>query len=592
MVYKARQVQLDRTVAVKMLEVVENAEALARFEREAAALNLLKHRNIVLFYGYGIWHQAPYMVMEYLEGVSLQQVLCHNVPLGVDRSISIVQQICDGLACAHANGVVHRDLKPSNVLLPRDAEGQELVKLIDFGLAKLMPEHGRRVQKLTEAGFAIGSVLYMSPEQCTGRAVDSRSDIYAVGALLHHCLTGVPPFDGEHSVVVMHKHLNEMQPRLEQYIPHVDKLDGLQRIIDKAMCKDHELRYQTVQELMADLVLLRTGHSSEITPALRSIATIAEPDKKTRRQRSILLPIAIAAAFMFISLAVLQPFLFQPPVNQQRNSLQLYQDAMALQPNYDRRRLHILEEALERNTVDGLLRTLNVMDIHGQLGYGYASIGDNKRAQKNLSQAIELGMAANLDVSVYETQLGSALEAAGKYAKAEAAFKDILTKNAGTGYQRLEAMKSLGNCLTEEKQYEAAIAMYRKGIAHLTPEDRERIPFLLGCSRIELLQGKDAEAKTDLKRIDDCEGEQPVSSTRVSRLVQEANLLANQKNMHAADEKIAQALEILKSIHPALVMNWTLVDMANYSKALERMSMSGHADELQRAVGRFGLSQH
>jgi serine/threonine protein kinase len=252
-VYLSRQIGMERMVALKILRNDSgyslDGEARARFEREVQTLSTLRHRSIVTVYGAGVSNGLPYMAMEYVEGKSLSSLLSANKPLPLNMVTHIAIQICEALHCAHAHGVIHRDLKPNNIIVADNGE----VKLIDFGLAKLMPGAAVKDQQLTEAGSAVGSVLYMSPEQCLGQAVDARSDIYGFGCVLYHCLTGVPPFVGDHSVAVMHQHVQSQLPRLAEVIPNVVLSDGWQDLLDVATAKESKDRYQTAAELLADV---------------------------------------------------------------------------------------------------------------------------------------------------------------------------------------------------------------------------------------------------------------------------------------------------------------------------------------------------
>lgn len=260
-VYTATQIGFDRTVALKFLDwkmTSENEEALARLEREAQALSRLQHKNIVTVYGlHRSASHGPFLAMEFLAGQSLQQLLSNRKPLTTERSVEIAIQICEALMCAHSHHIVHRDIKPSNIILGE----QYGLKVIDFGLIKLLPEYGRTLQQLTEAGCAIGSVLYMSPEQCTGSACDERSDIYAVGCVLHHCLTGAPPFEGDHSVAVMHRQLHDAAPLLSDVCPERSYPEKLQDVLNKAMAKAPDDRYKDAAALMEDLKLIAAGKS-------------------------------------------------------------------------------------------------------------------------------------------------------------------------------------------------------------------------------------------------------------------------------------------------------------------------------------------
>jgi serine/threonine protein kinase len=275
LVYKAYQHQLDRLVAIKMLNVrfVED-ESRLRFEREAVTLNNLKHRNIINFYGYGVHEDAPYLVTEYLEGRSLEARVRSDGPLSLVDCLRICQQICEALHCAHANDVVHRDLKPSNIMLNESLQETQ-VKLIDFGLVKLMPVGGKEAQQLTDVGQTVGSVLFMSTEQCLAEPTDQRSDIYSLGCLMHYCLTGNPPFYAEQSVMVMMEHVNSPPPTLSSVCPMTAFPEAVQRIISKAMEKKPADRYQTVRAMSLDIIALLADLSTGSIPNVAAIAQSA-----------------------------------------------------------------------------------------------------------------------------------------------------------------------------------------------------------------------------------------------------------------------------------------------------------------------------
>jgi serine/threonine protein kinase len=256
-VYEAMQRGLQRLVALKLLtaEISTDASDVARFEREALTLSKLSHPNIVQFYSYGKAGTLPYIVMERLRGSSLQELLFANQPLDQALTLSVAIQVCDALAHAHSAGVFHRDIKPSNILLTEN----NTVKLIDFGLARLVSQVP--MQKLTQTGMAVGSVLYMSPEQCTGLPVTERSDIYGLGAVLHHCWTGAPPFAADNAVALLFLHSNEPIESSERW---EQLTETQQQIIAKCMAKDPAARYSSMSVLKRDLELLKDGKPPEL----------------------------------------------------------------------------------------------------------------------------------------------------------------------------------------------------------------------------------------------------------------------------------------------------------------------------------------
>lgn len=293
-VYKARQAQFDRLVAIKTLNttLLQEADGLPRFEREAQAINALKHKNIVGFYGYGIWQQAPYMVMELIEGKSLSDDLSSNTRIEPKRAVMIMRQVFDALACAHAAGVVHRDLKPSNIMLVPSAEGIETVKIIDFGLAKLMPAYGVPGQKLTETGYTLGSCHYMAPEQALGIPVDHRADIYSAGCIFYQILTGELPFAADHNVAVMFRHINDEPIPLSRTLGEHPMGDALAVFLQNCMAKSPADRYQTANSAIEDLNAILDGR-------FRTVAPLSVPHKKAHRLG------ASAKSLALVSLVVL-----------------------------------------------------------------------------------------------------------------------------------------------------------------------------------------------------------------------------------------------------------------------------------------------
>jgi tetratricopeptide (TPR) repeat protein len=207
-VYAARDVKFDRVVALKLLhsKVSAKTDEFKRFHREATVVADMSHPNIVEVYGFGVSADgAPYMAMELLRGSSLDTFIREG-PLPVPVALPIFLQICDALSHAHSKGIVHRDLKPSNVMLiGGTADGA--VKLVDFGIARLMPESGKHAQKVTQTGELIGTIAYMSPEQCAGDPLDARSDIYSMGCLMYQVLSAQLPFSSNNTMEMVARHM-------------------------------------------------------------------------------------------------------------------------------------------------------------------------------------------------------------------------------------------------------------------------------------------------------------------------------------------------------------------------------------------------
>ncbi|MBX9720382.1 MAG: serine/threonine protein kinase, partial [Candidatus Obscuribacterales bacterium] len=248
-VYNAIQLDCNRRIAIKILraEIDSDDDLKARYLREARALAQLNHSGIVTVYHIGVSDTGfAYIAMELVDGISLKKLLQQEQSLATLRALKLTRQIADALSFVHECGIVHRDLKPDNIIVV-DLPEPDTVKLIDFGLARHELE-----QKLTRTGTLIGSASYMSPEQCQGKIADKRSDIYSLTICLYEMITGQKPFDADNAVGLMYKHINDPIPLIKK--TQVDRFDEkINIVIAKGLAKQPEQRYQTMQELNADL---------------------------------------------------------------------------------------------------------------------------------------------------------------------------------------------------------------------------------------------------------------------------------------------------------------------------------------------------
>jgi serine/threonine protein kinase len=307
-VYKAQHLVMNKPVAVKLLlpHLTSDPKSLKRFQLEAQATANLNHANIVRVYDCGMTQGQAFIIMDFIDGLSLEQVIDADGKLPPERAIQLFVQLCAGINHAHDHNIIHRDLKPSNVMVSKDKNGSESVKVVDFGIAKLlMDDSGETMQSLTQTGDVFGSPLYMSPEQCSGLKLDKRSDIYSAGCLMYEILSGRPPIVGKNFLDTMQKHITDLpKPFAHDGIgPTLAK--RTQAIVFKCMAKDPSARYQSIKEVADDLSLaLEQGDTPSGVWKAREKSVSQIINKASRKSRTIKSSVIALLTISAISLSL------------------------------------------------------------------------------------------------------------------------------------------------------------------------------------------------------------------------------------------------------------------------------------------------
>ncbi|MFN8554047.1 MAG: serine/threonine-protein kinase [Candidatus Obscuribacterales bacterium] len=520
-VYRAQHTALGKIQAIKVLKqsALENNTALNRFDIEAKAASSLNHPNLVSVHDYGLTAEgAPYLVMDFVEGVSLLDVLLRDGALNSVLVIELFEQICDGLAYAHSQGVVHRDIKPSNIILTRTASGAPQIKIVDFGIAKIVG-HGEAEHELTQTGEVFGSPMYMSPEQCEGqREVDARSDIYSVACVMYEALTGQPPFTGTNAIQTMYKQINEAPSPMDGANRRLKIPPSLENVVMRALEKKPSERYQTMEELRNDLQLIKSGGVPNRT---RSQLWF---NRKPVRKRILVYTLAIFIGTWLgitaASLYALAPVIFMPEwqrtLHKANNNLrrgrydfaeQGYVRAMSLvdksnetastrafvrsnfadfnllmadneeDNNQTVRALHLYEEAQELISTDLKGKpSIEESSYVGRQGDCYFRMGKYPKAIQLFRQAIAIGEIApgTFDKAELYYRLGRAYSAENKPKDAEISYRHALDEARKTkDFETLECAKYyhfLANSLVAQQRFTEADLVFK-----LSEQLRKRI---------------------------------------------------------------------------------------------------------------------
>jgi serine/threonine-protein kinase len=267
-VYLGEHVKMNRQCAIKVMSpaLVNDAESASRFAREASSAARIIHPNVAAVFDYGESDGLVYLVMEYVDGEPLSRLLAREAPFALERAVDLARQIADGLGAAHELGLVHRDLKPDNILVTRSKSGREVAKVVDFGIAKAMQEGAG--EALTRTGLVIGTPEFMSPEQLLGDPIDARSDLYALGCILHLMLTAAPAFEAPTREQMIKRRLSENPPHAQELDPGIP--DSIDRVIVKLLARSPDDRYGSAAEVRDALSGMHTRRlSSDGTPLPR-----------------------------------------------------------------------------------------------------------------------------------------------------------------------------------------------------------------------------------------------------------------------------------------------------------------------------------
>jgi serine/threonine protein kinase len=500
-VYKARHIMLRKIVAVKTLlpHLVLHPHSLQRFQQEAQAASNIVHTNVVTIHNFGVTPEGqPYLVMDYLEGISLHQLIEDTGHLPIERAVNIFIQVANALDRAHEKGVIHRDLKPSNIILIEQGEKHDIAQLVDFGIAKLLPREGSEAINLTQTGEVFGSPLYMSPEQCRGEKLDARSDIYSMGCLMYECLAGRPPHSGDNTLEVLYKHINVVPspigaeerkavspiafltgsdlPSASPPVTEVKVPSALEAIVFKALAKTPEGRYQSMAELERDLEAFQKSQQFSLLSIAKSRWELFRlkrgPRSKSEKITSVVWVSVSLVGMLGCSLpainfwnladspAAKQKIIWEDEkrkIQKKSSTSDLFAASVILKD---------ADEFLHSNKGD----PQEIYDSITHAGKRLEEFGLWDEASKMFAKAVEISNVSNGESSyptiLLKQELADTYYNQGRLKDAEREYQDLQEK-LNTDRRMLQytlVLSNLGNCYFDEERYAAAEKCYKAAI--------------------------------------------------------------------------------------------------------------------------------
>jgi serine/threonine-protein kinase len=471
-VYRAVDRQIGREVAIKTLTqgVAGDREMLARFYEEGRKTGRLNHPHIVTVYDLGEDNGIPYIVMERVEGDPLDKIIVRDVPLSMMDRLRIVEETCSALGYAHSNNVIHRDVKPANIFVQPDGKA----KLLDFGIARL--ERRSQDISLTRTGHIIGTVPYMAPERLRDKMIDGRSDIFSMGVVLHQLITGQLPFSGE-DYVLMQKIMHEPHPPLNSFCANCP--EGLQDIVDHALAKSVDDRYQTAEEMAADLrSLIEVLGKEQVVELLPEARRLVDAEDFTRARIVLQQVLKVQSKHTGARelLSEIQRRIVQKQRDDRLRTARLHAEDALCRKEFDQS-LQILKEALE---VDGANTTLLALR---------ETVLQEKKKQEQVEALLRLADTARRKGD-FRSAMASAQEALSVDTSNSKiiALCNVLASEADQAEKKAQAKRMLEavHQHLDARQFEQALGLLVE-IEEIAPADPE-VQMLIGDAQAGLEQ--------------------------------------------------------------------------------------------------------
>lgn len=426
-VYKARHLVMNKPVAVKLLlpHLTSDPISLKRFQQEAQATATLNHNNIVRIYDCGLSNGQAFIIMDFIEGTSLEQVV-RKEALTPERAVEIFIQICEALNHAHEKGIIHRDLKPSNVMLTTDKNGFDVVKVVDFGIAKLLTTDDGQMNNLTQTGDVFGSPLYMSPEQCAGKRLDSRSDVYSLGCLMYEALTGNAPIVGANFLDTMQKHLTDLPEPFPPALLKNPLAKRLQTIVFTCLAKEPSARYGTMKEVVDALRNALVAPGTKAGGWSEKEKSVEQLIKKSSAKKRLWQKVALLSAFSILvpGALVLISDISRPSQYKDEPIFEIVDLSQPQKsPTFDQDDMRMQDD--KATTLSAMPSEMQRLKVGSELGNFYRVNGEWKRAIEQYLPLtkLEIGLEKGCGLQLYMGQCYFHLH---QYAEAKARMKKAL----------------------------------------------------------------------------------------------------------------------------------------------------------------------
>jgi serine/threonine protein kinase len=467
-VYKARHRLMDKFVAIKVLKsaLTQDEAMLARFKKEAQAATQLKHPAIVDVNGYGITPEGtPYLVMHFIDGTSLRSVLETEGRLKTDRAVRLFTQICAGLSVAHDHKMVHRDLKPGNIMIAKSEQDEQAI-ILDFGLVKAIGQE--ETQQALTRGAPIGTASYMSPEQCAGKEITPKSDIYSSACLLYEMLVGKPLFEGDSLLEIMYKQINDTPVLAE--LP-----SGLAQVISKALQKDPEKRYADIDEFSREVLACKGELVTSAQIAQGRCTAVPGRRRSTVRKTALIVAAGLLLSAVALILCLHKPDA-APPANLTERTIDEWMDKGLKIGDQERKplkgpdyELAVSDFEMARKCAEnGATYSRGNGSVYFHLGLCYMQLSRYGESVPCLERAIELSKSSSEDATDIRArslqQLAIAYSKLGNIKQAEAALAKFVPieekagKPLGVGW----ALSEYAKCLAFDMQMDKARPLFER----------------------------------------------------------------------------------------------------------------------------------